>query len=74
MLLDQEVRSALSDIASWHEKLGKPDWDKQIDEDLRPAPEAGGNGDGGGAGAAINAERERRNAKRRQKYAASKEG
>jgi hypothetical protein len=70
-LLDEEVRAALRDVASWPEKLGKPGWDEAIDADLRPAPEARGNGDGEVEGAAR---RERVNAKRRAAYAVKKGG
>ena len=35
-IIDAEVRSALTDIASWPAKLGRPDWDEEIDEELRP--------------------------------------
>lgn len=68
-ILDGEMRSALSDVASWPAKLGKPGWDAEIDKALRP-PDAVGNG--GDEGAA--ARRERTNEKRRSKYAKSKEG
>ena len=70
MLLDSEVRSALKDIASWPERMANPNWSEDIDEDLRPPPEAGGNGDGVEGGAA---KQERVNAKRRAAYAKSKE-
>ena len=67
-ILDAEVRSALSDIATWPGKLGKPDWDEEIDADLRPPPEVAGNGEDVGAAA----RRERANAQRRKKYAKAK--
>ena len=66
-LLDEEMRLALRDIASWPEKMANPGWCKNIDEDLRPEPEGAGNGNGEGEGAA---KLERANAKRRAAYAA----
>jgi hypothetical protein len=69
-IIDEEVRSALKDIASWPERMANPGWCKEIDEDLRPPSEAGGNGDGEVEGAV---KRERANAKRRAKYAKAKE-
>jgi hypothetical protein len=69
-IIDAEVRSVLSDIASWPDKLCKPDWDAEIDADLMPAPEVSGNGDGEAAAA----RQERKNAARRAKYAKAKEG
>ena len=72
-LIDEEVRSALTDIASWPSKMASPGWAENIDADLMPAPEIPGNGNNNEADAA--AERERRNAERRRKYAAkAKEG
>ena len=68
-ILDEEVRGALRDIASWPERMANPGWCQQIDEDLRPEPEGAGNGNGNGEGAA---KLERANAKRRQKYAKAK--
>jgi hypothetical protein len=67
-IIDEEMRFALRDIANWTAKLADPNWSEQIDADLMPAPEAGGNGDGEGAAA----KRERVNSKRRAKYAKSK--
>ena len=68
-IIDAEVRSALKDIASWPGKMADPGWCHQIDADLVPV-EPEGNGGGNAEGAA---ELERRNSKRRRKYAASKE-
>jgi hypothetical protein len=67
--LDAEVRAALCDIARWPEKMADPGWCKEIDEDLRPAPEVAGNGDNGVESAA---KRERTNQKRRAAYAAKR--
>jgi hypothetical protein len=77
-ILDEEMRSALRDIAKWPDRMVAPGWSEEIDADLVPAPEAGGS-NGGGDGAvkqeSAAAQRERRNSLRRQKYAAkSKEG
>ncbi len=72
-IIDAEVRSALSDIAAWPGKLGRPNWDKEIDADLMPAPEVSGNGAGDGVAEGA-VKRERANAKRRAKYAKAKEG
>jgi hypothetical protein len=69
-IIDQEVRSALRDVASWPQKLGNPGWQEEVDADLMPVPEVSGNGDGGSD--AI-ARRERANSKRRERYAKSKE-
>ena len=66
-LLDEEMRLALRDIAKWPERMADPHWSENIDEDLRPLPEAAGNGDNGMESAA---KRERANAARRAKYAA----
>ena len=74
-LLDEEMRLALRDIASWPEKMANPGWCKNIDEDLRPAPEVASNSNGEAEGAVhADAQRERTNAKRRAVYAKSKEG
>ena len=71
-ILDDEVRSALRDIARWPDRMADPNWSEEIDQDLRPLPEACGNGDKGVESAA---KRERANAERRAKDAAkSKEG
>ena len=70
-IIDVEVRSVLSDIASWPDRLCKPDWDEGIDADLMPAPEVAGNGS---KDADASARHERTNSRRRQKYAALKEG
>ena len=69
-ILDAEMRAALRDVAAWPERMADPNWSSSIDEDLRPAPEVAGNGDGADAAA----KRERANAVRRAKYAASKGG
>jgi hypothetical protein len=69
-ILDEEVRAALKDVATWPERMANPNWSEEIDADLRPAPEVAGNGDGTDAAA----RHERANVKRRQKYAKSKEG
>jgi hypothetical protein len=71
-IIDAEVRSALRDAASWPTKLGRPGWDKEIDGDLKPASEDGGNGESDD-GADASAKRERANAARRAKYAQGKE-
>ena len=71
-IIDAEVRSALKDIAAWPDRMVNPNWSEEIDQDLRPLPEAGGNGDNEVESAAR---RERANAARRAKYAAkSREG
>jgi hypothetical protein len=69
-IIDQEVRSALRDVASWPAKMATPGWDEEIAADLRPPPEMAGNGEDVGAAA----KRERANAARRAKYAKAKEG
>lgn len=69
-IIDEEVRSALKDIASWPDRMATPGWVQSIDEDLMPAPETTGNG----GGEAVAAKRSRANAARRTKYAKSKEG
>jgi hypothetical protein len=66
-LLDEEVRLALRDIATWPSRMADPDWSENIDEDLRPPPENVGNGDGVDGGAAR---QERKNSRRRAAYAA----
>jgi hypothetical protein len=68
-ILDEEVRAALRDVATWPAKLANPGWSEEIDADLRPPSETV-NGDG--EGAAVR--RERANAARRQKYAAKSKG
>ena len=70
-IIDAEMRSALRDIATWPDKMARPGWSKEIDEDLRPAAEAAGNGDNENADAILM--RERKNAERRRKYARAKE-
>jgi hypothetical protein len=70
--IDQEVRAALRDVANWPEKMTNPSWSAEIDPDLMPPPEDAGSGNGDGDTDAS-AKRERVNAKRRQKYAQSKE-
>ena len=68
-IVDAEVRSALRDIALCPAKMADPNWQAEIDADLRPAGEIGGPDY-----ADAEAERERKNAKRRRKYSKAKEG
>ena len=72
-VLDEEMRSALRDVALWPERMTNPNWTSEIDADLMPPLEDPGSGNGEGEGAATR--RERANAARRVKYTAkSKEG
>ena len=72
-IIDQEVRSALRDIAVWPQKLADPNWSEQIDADLLPTEVNGANSKLEQAERAEAAKRERANAVRRKKYAQSKE-
>ena len=70
-IIDQEVRAALRDFASWPQRMADPSWAENIDEDLVPPPEGAVNGvdvDGGAA------RLERKNATRREKYHGKGEG
>ena len=69
-IVDYEVRSALKDIAGWPAKLATPGWQEEIDADSRPPAEVAGNGED----KAATAQHERRNAKRRAKYAEKSKG
>jgi hypothetical protein len=79
-LLDEEMRAALRDIASWPDKMARPGWAEEIAPDLRPPTEVAGNGDGDSANNSPSgsdsfpALAERRNAERRRKYSQAKEG
>lgn len=65
-IIDQEVRSALRDIAD-------PNWSEQIAADLLPTEVNGANSKLEQAERAEAAKRERANAVRHKKYAQSKE-
>ena len=70
-ILRAEVHVLLTNLAQLPSQLADPNWESRIDEDLRPAPQVVGNGDKDAE--RRREQRERYNARRRERRTKAKE-